>query len=457
MSDSFSDMVAAQHRFFSTEQTLSPAFRIAALKKLRRVIQDAEEEIFLALQKDLGKNAFEAVTSEIGIVLGEIRSALKLIRKYATWRRVPTPLFLWPSRSAVQYEPLGVCLIIAPWNYPFQLALAPLVGAIAAGNCAVVKPSERSVHTSQVIARILARAFLPEHVQTVIADRHESAALLRQPFDKLFFTGSRTVGQIVYREAAEKMVPCTLELGGKNPCIVMDDADIAMAARRIVWGKFYNAGQTCVAPDYLLVHTSVAAPLQKAIVAEIRTRFGQSPADCPHYGRLIDGVHLNGLRALLRGTSPLCGGEFREEDHFLSPTVVEADWDHPLMADEIFGPVLPVLPFDDLDHALEKIRGLPKSLALYVFTRTRTTAKRIFRTLSFGGGCINDTLVHFSSPYLSVGGVGQSGTGRYRGMDGFRAFSNIKAVVETPGFPDLKLRYPPFGAARLRLVKKLMK
>lgn len=454
----FEDIVQQQHDFFQTGTTRLAAFRMDALKKLGRAIVEYEPQILDALQKDLGKNTFEAYASEPGIVLGEIRTAQKLVRRHASGRRVATPLFLWPSKSRLHYEPLGVALIIAPWNYPFQLALAPLVAAVAAGNCAVVKPSERSPHTAQVIARLLSDTFPAKYVHTVIADRHESARLLQQPFDKLFFTGSKGVGRIIYAEAAKKMVPVTLELGGKNPCIVMDDAHVKSAARRIVWGKFYNAGQTCVAPDYLLVHQRIKDRLLDAMILEITRQFGKDPAMSPAYGRLIDAQHLQQLTALLENATPICGGNVQSDARYMAPTIVDnIHWNHPLMEDEIFGPILPVLSFDALDDALLQIRRIPKSLALYVFTQNRATQRQVFQSLRFGGGCINDTLVHFSSPYLSVGGVGHSGIGRYRGMDGFAAFSNSKSIVQTPIWPDLALRYPPFAAWKLKLLKMLMK
>ena len=456
--DSYENIVEAQHRFFQTGATRPLKWRLNALKKLRHAIIRNEAAILDALQKDLGKNDFEAYASETGIVLGEIRNAEKLARKYTSSNRIRTPLFLWPSRSSVLFEPLGVCLIIAPWNYPFQLALAPLVDALAAGNCAVVKPSERSVHTAAVIAQLLSETFSPEYVKTIIADRKDSARLLKQPFDKLFFTGSKAVGQIVYREAAEKMVPVTLELGGKNPCIVMNDANIKAAARRIVWGKFYNAGQTCVAPDYLLVHNDIAFDLLLALQTEITRQLGDDPRLCPYYGRLIDNIHLNRMTELLTDTMQVCGGDFDAETNYLAPTIVsDINWDHPLMADEIFGPILPVITFDSLDDALGKVQEIPKSLALYVFTRSSTTRRKVIQTMRYGGGCINDTLVHFSSPYLSVGGVAASGIGQYRGLDGYRAFSNTKSIVQTPHFPDLMLRYPPFAPWKTRLLKRLMK
>ncbi|MBN2341242.1 MAG: aldehyde dehydrogenase [Deltaproteobacteria bacterium] len=455
---SYAAMVEKQRNFFQTQTPRDLSYRNNALHRLKHVIQDNESKILEALRQDLGKNQFEAFTSEVGIVLGEIRNAQKHLKRYALPQRRPTPLYLWPSKSRIIYEPLGVCLIISPWNYPFQLTMAPLIGAVAAGNCAVLKPSERSLHTSKLIYELIDNTFPPEHVTTILADKTEAAGLLQEPFDSFFFTGSKGVGQIIYDAAAKRMVPVTLELGGKNPCIVEPDADLDITAQRIAWGKFYNAGQTCVAPDYLLVHKDVKEPLVEKLIASVRHLFGDDPRESAAYGRLIDTAHMRHLERLLSGLTIRLGGTFSTEERYMSPTIAtEVTMDDKVMEDEIFGPILPLLSYRTIEEAQACIRSIPKSLALYLFTRSKRTQQHIFESCSFGGGCINDTLVHFSSPHLPVGGIGQSGIGRYRGTESFRAFSNMKTIVHTPFFPNMTLRYPPFSEWKMSLVKRFMR
>lgn len=454
----FEEIVHSQHSFFKTHRTKNISFRRDTLKRLRTNILKNESQITSALQKDLGKSPFDAYTSEIGIVLNEIRVALKMLRRYTTHTNARTPLFLWPSKSQKIYEALGVCLIISPWNYPFQLTMAPLVGAVAAGNCAIVKPSERSMHTSKVLSDIVSNTFSEEHVSVVLANQTDSAKLLEEPFDKLFFTGSQKVGQIIYQAAAKQMIPATLELGGKNPCIVEQDANLSIAAKRIVWGKFFNAGQTCVAPDYLLVHHSIKRNFTRHLVKATVELFGDAPEISPYFGRLIDETHVKQMVQLLQRQNVIIGGAYSYKNRYMAPTIVDnVDWDNSLMEDEIFGPILPILTYEHLEDALNGIWRLPKSLALYLFTQNKHVQKKVFSECTFGGGCINDTLLHFSSPYLPVGGVGSSGIGRYRNRESFVAFSNQKTILTTPHFPNLKLRYPPFPKWKWKLIKRLMR
>lgn len=454
----FDPIIQAQQHFFSSGQTLNIKYRKKQLHLLKKAILLHQGAIENALQKDLGKNSFDAYASEIGIVLNEITVALKLLNKKKYTTRVRTPLFLWPSQSKIIYEPYGVCLIISPWNYPFQLSLAPLVNAMAAGNCCVVKPSERSTHTTNILQKILSETFDSKYIATILADKTDSVALLEKNFDKFFFTGSKSVGKTIYQAAAKKLIPVTLELGGKNPCIVTQNANLRISAQRIAWGKFFNAGQTCVAPDYLVVHKDVKAAFLQELKTAIETLFGNTPQASPYYGRIIDTSHLAQLTQLLSNQTIWLGGTVDEKNCYLAPTIVNhVSWTAPLMDDEIFGPILPIIEYTELEDALHRISKFPKPLAFYIFASDNTTAKKVFKQIRFGGGCLNDTLIHFGSPYLPVGGIGPSGLGRYHGFFGFEAFSNIKTYVRTPYWPNLTLRYPPFPSWKQRLLHRLMR
>jgi aldehyde dehydrogenase (NAD+) len=371
---------------------------------------------------------------------------------------VRTPAIQWPASSAIHPEPYGVCLIVAPWNYPFQLAVAPLIAAIAAGNCAVVKPSELAPLTSATLDRILRQAFNPSHVAVVEGDSSVSRALLDEPFDKIFFTGSTRVGKIVMKAAARHLTPVTLELGGKSPCIVADDAHLPLAARRIAWGKFINAGQTCVAPDYLLVQENVKDELLAGIEASIRTFYGENPAKSADYARIINRGHFDRLVALLK-TGPIrTGGNTDAQDRYIAPTVLDpVCWNDPIMGEEIFGPLLPVISFSSLNEAVEAVKTRPAPLALYFFGNSKAAREKVIGGISFGGGCVNDTLVHLGSPHLPFGGVGQSGMGSYHGKAGFDAFSHRKSVLKRGAFPDAPVRYPPFSQWKTWLAKRLLR
>ena len=391
-------------------------------------------------------------------MLDEIRFARRRLHRWAKPKRVRTPAIHWPASSAIHPEPYGVCLIIAPWNYPFQLAAAPLVAAIAAGNCAIVKPSELSPHTSAAIGQVLRQAFHPSHVAVVEGDVSVSKALLEKPFDKIFFTGSTRVGKIVMGAAARHLTPVTLELGGKSPCIVADDAHLPLAARRIAWGKFINAGQTCVAPDYLLVHEKVKDRLLAGIEASIRTFFGENPRKSPDYARIITRGHFDRLAAFLSTGRIRTGGNIHAEDRYIAPTVIDqVGWNDPIMEEEIFGPLLPVISFSNLNEAVESVKRRPTPLALYFFGNSEAARKKITGGISFGGGCVNDTLLHLGSPHLPFGGVGQSGMGSYHGKAGFDAFSHRKSILKRGAFPDAPVRYPPFSPWKTWLAKRLLR
>jgi len=456
--EAVSSIVEKQRAFYETGATRPLSFRRRALDLLRKAIVGGEAEILQALAADLNKSAYEGYLTEIGQVLDEIRFARRRLRRWATPKRVPTPLLHWPAASLIYPEPLGVSLVIAPWNYPFQLAVAPLVAAVAAGNCVVVKPSEFSSHTASALAGIVGRAFDPAHVAVVEGDAEVSKALLDERFDKIFFTGSTRVGKIVMTAAARQLTPVTLELGGKSPCIVAADAELTTAARRIAWGKFLNAGQTCVAPDYLLVHESVIEPLIEATKASIKAFFGENPRQSPDYPRIINEDHFERLTGLLRSGRIRMGGVSETEERYIAPTLIDrVRWDDPIMEEEIFGPLLPVLSFSNLDEAVEAVNKRPKPLALYYFGRNAGDRQKVIEEAVFGGGCVNDVLLHLATPHLPFGGIGQSGMGSYHGKAGFDAFSHFKSILKRTAFPDAPLRYPPFSQWKMRLIKLLLR
>ena len=450
-------IVVDQRRFFGSGRTRSVSFRIEKLKALKGEVSAREAVIAGALHEDLGKSPFEAYATEIGILLAEIGQASKCLPAWARRQRVKTPFFNFPSSGYIYREPYGVALIISPWNYPFQLAMAPLVGAIAAGNCVVVKPSEHSPHTSAVIADILGEVFEEEHVAVVQGGVETNRELLRERFDTIFFTGSVPVGRIVMEAASRHLTPVTLELGGKSPCIVDESAHLGRAARRIVWGKFLNAGQTCVAPDYLLVHRDVKEELCLGMVKYIRKHYGEDPAKSPDYPRIVNGQHFDRLSKFLEKGNIVAGGESDREALFISPTVIDGvTWDDPVMQEEIFGPILPVLEYDDIREVIEVVRSRPKPLALYIFSRDKAQQERVLTELSYGGGCVNDTIMHVSNPWLPFGGVGESGMGSYHGKRSFDTFSHQKSILKQPVIVDMPFRYPPYEG-KLKFLRRLLK
>lgn len=446
-------------RFFESGETQDCGFRIRSLRRLRRGIAENEPALLEAVRMDLGKSAFEAYECELLSVYREIDESIRRLRSWSKPRRVKTPWYHFPAASRLYPEPLGVSLILSPWNYPFLLAVSPLVAAVSAGCCAVVKPSEDAPHTAAALEALLTGCFETEHVVCVQGGVCESERLLALPFDKIFFTGSPRVGRIVMQAAARNLTPVTLELGGKSPCIVDETADIALAAKRILWGKTLGAGQTCVAPDYLLVHRSVKdALLQK--LAEFSTAFyGARPLENGDYPRIVNERHFDRLVGLLEAGRPqiVFGGGYDKARLKIEPTVfADLPPAHPLMEEELFGPLLPVLPVDSLQQALDMVAARPKPLALYLFSNDAARIKHVTRTAHFGGCCINDTVLHVNNHYLPFGGVGESGMGRYHGRRGFEAFSYEKAVLTNRRFPDLPIRYPPYGD-KLGLLKRLVK
>lgn len=456
MSIDLHELVKSQRAYFTSGQTRELSFRIRQLQKLKDAIEDAEKSILQALQADLGKFAYEAYLSEIGIVRSELRFTLKRIRRWAASRRVRTPLLSLPGSSRIYPEPYGVVLIISPWNYPYLLSMTPLIGALAAGNCCILKPSEYAPQTSAAMAALIAEHFDPRYAAVVEGDAAVGESLLAQRYDSIFFTGGAAVGRLVMQSAARSLTPVTLELGGKSPCIVDRDIRVDHAARKIVAGKFLNAGQTCIAPDYLLVHRAVEPELVDGITANIARFYGPDASKSPDYARIVNRRHFDRLAGLLGSGRIIVGGDSDPQQRYISPTLIdEVNWEDPIMQEEIFGPLLPILPIADADEAVDRIRSLPQPLALYLFTENPAVKKKVIAEVPFGGGCINDTLVHFANPHLPFGGVGTSGMGRYHGRFSFDNFSHFKGVMRKPAWFHMPLRYPPFG--KLSWLKKILR
>lgn len=446
-----------QKKFFSTGRTRNVAYRMEYLRRLRKAIKTREQEILDALKKDLNKAPFEAYATELGMVLEELSYVLKRLPVWTAPKRVPTSVSNFLSSSTIYQEPYGVALIMSPWNYPFLLTLNPLIGAIAAGNCVVVKPSNYSPNTSQVLERILSEVFPKHYVAVIQGGREENKSLLEHKFDYIFFTGSVEVGKTVMQAAAKHLTPITLELGGKSPCIVDETANLDLAARRIVWGKFLNAGQTCVAPDYLLVHRSVKKALLEKMKGYILKFYGTDATKNNQYPKIINEKHFKRLSELMAGEEIVIGGQTSEETNQIAPTILDyVSWDSPVMKEEIFGPILPVIEYDDLEAVIDKIKARPKPLALYHFTTKKERLNKILRRISFGGGCINDTIMHLASTNMPFGGVGESGMGSYHGKQSFRTFSHQKSILKKSNLIDIPLRYPPYKK-RLWLLKKILK
>jgi aldehyde dehydrogenase (NAD+) len=451
------DVIAGQRKFFASGKTLEADFRIEQLKRLKLALQAHEGRLLDALTADLGKAAFEGYATELGLIHEEISFGLSRLRGWMKPHRVPTPILHFPSYSRIVPEPLGLVLIMSPWNYPLQLTVAPLVAAIAAGDCSVLKPSRYSQATSAAMETMIREYFDPEYVSFFQGGSDVNTALLAERFDHIFFTGSPAVGKVVMEAAAKNLTPVTLELGGKSPCIVDETANIDVAAKRIVWGKCVNSGQTCVAPDYLLVQSSVKGRLLQAIKRNIAAFYGRDPLANPEYPKIVNQKHFDRLSLLLAGGKAYCGGRTDPSQRKIEPTILEGvALDSPVMREEIFGPILPVIEFDTLDDAIATIRKFEKPLALYFFTRDAARERRVLKEVSFGGGCVNDTLIHLSNPNMRFGGVGNSGMGAYHGYRGFETFSHFKSVLKkSPGI-DVPFRYPPYRG-KLGLLKLLMK
>lgn len=437
------DLVNKQRAFFRTGRTKDIAFRINALHKLKGAVQKHENALTQALKQDLNKSEFEAYSTEIGIMLAEIGFTLSHLKSWAKPKKVKTPITHIGSTGWIYSEPYGVALIIAPWNFPFQLAVAPLIGAIAAGNCAILKPSELTPKTSEVLAKLIKETFAEEYISVVLGGVETSQALLAEKFDYIFFTGSGPVGKIVMEAAAKQLTPVTLELGGKSPCIVHEDANLKLAAKRIAWGKFMNAGQTCIAPDYLYVHRKVKAEFLTLLQEAVKQLYGERTLEQNHYTRIVNEKHFERLSAFLGNGVTLVGGKTDGAKLAIEPTVLtDITWQEPVMQEEIFGPILPVLEYDELSHVIDGIQNHPTPLSLYLFSENNDIQQKVLKTISFGGGCINDTVYHFTSPYLPFGGIGSSGVGAYHGKGSFDTFSHKKSVLKQTTLFDIPFRYP---------------
>ena len=449
-------LLAQQRRYFQSGATRPTAFRQTQLATLRRAIQENESAILEALHADLNKSPFEASLTEITNTLEEIAWLQKHLTHLAKPRRVGTPLTLFRGKSEIHAEPYGCTLNIAPWNYPFHLSVTPLAGAIAAGNTMILKPSELAVYTSRLLADILPRYFEEQYLAVIEGGIDTNQALLAQKFDYIFFTGSVPVGKIVMEAASKHLTPVTLELGGKSPCIVDESADLVQAAKSIAWGKCINAGQTCVAPDYLLVQQSIQEKLLAEIRRQLTAFYGSSPLQNSDYPKIISARHYGRLKDFLAQGEILHGGGFDDTAHKIEPTLLGGiDWQSLIMQEEIFGPILPVLSFNDLSEAITQIQARPKPLALYAFTNSAANEQRLLAEISFGGGCINDTLMHLANPNLPFGGVGESGIGSYHGQKSFETFTHYKSIFKRSRRPDIPLRYPPFSDKKLAWLKKL--
>lgn len=450
-------IIEMQRKYFNTHDTLCVQQRKRALIRLRKTIIRNESKIQEALKNDLGKGSFETYMCETGMVLSEIRHMLKHLNRYAGEQRVHTPLSQFHARSFRKPSPYGLVLIMSPWNYPFLLSMGPLVDAVAAGNTVVLKPSAYAPHTGKVIASIVKACFLQEHVAVITGGRAENTCLLNQKFDYIFFTGSQSVGKEVMKKAAEHLTPVTLELGGKSPCIVEKSANLKLAAKRIVFGKFLNCGQTCVAPDYIYCNPGIKDELIKNIVEEIRKQYGENPLQNKNYGKIINEKHFERICGLIDARKVSAGGYSEPEKLRIAPTVMDhVTFEDPVMQQEIFGPILPVLTYDSLDQAIRKINQMSHPLALYLFTSRKSVCAKVMSQCSFGGGCINDTIIHLATSEMGFGGVGESGMGSYHGEEGFRTFSHYKSIVDKKTWIDLPIRYQPYKKWKEKMVRRFL-
>ncbi|WMJ80211.1 aldehyde dehydrogenase [Clostridium sp. MB40-C1] len=455
--ESIKELINIQREYFHTGETKSVDFRIQQLRKLKASILKYEVEICEALNKDLYKSEFESYATEVGITLDEINLAIKKVKRWAKAKKARTPITNFLASSYIYSEPYGVTLIISPWNYPFQLLMAPLVGSIAAGNCSVLKPSEYTKNTSCIINKIIEETFEKKFIAIINGGIEASTAILKEKFDYIFFTGSVEVGRMVMEAAAKNLTPLTLELGGKSPCIVDKDVDIKLAARRIAWGKFLNAGQTCVAPDYLLVHKDVKIELLDAMKKVIKEFFGDNPKNSPDLPRIVSERHFDRLKDFLKKGHIIIGGEYNKDNLYISPTIIDnINWETPIMQEEIFGPILPIMEYENISEVINVVNEHAKPLAVYIFSKNKRIQKHILKSIPFGGGCINDTIMHVASTNIPFGGVGNSGIGHYHGKASFDTFSHKKSVVNKSNLIDISLRYPPYKD-KVKLLKRIFK
>ena len=448
-----------QKEFFESGKTINVDYRIKNLKKLNDIIKKNEDKILNELKKDLGKSSFEGYVTEVGTLYDDINFHIKNVKKWSSEEKRKSPIVYYPSKSYIYKEPYGVTLIIGPFNYPFQLVIAPLIGAISAGNTAIIKPSENSRNIALLLEKLINENFPEGYLRVVnpLGGKETVSLLLDKPFDYIFFTGSVRVGKLVMQKAAQHLTPVTLELGGKSPCIVDSDAKLKLAAKRIVWGKFLNAGQTCVAPDYLCVHKSVKDELLKLIINEIRVQFGENVRNSEDYPRIVNKSSLERLSGYLNDGKIYYGGNIDEDNLYMEPTlIIKPDLNSPLMSDEIFGPILPILVYEDLDNVIKFINHREKPLALYYFSESKKKIKYVLTSTTSGGVTINDTIIHVANPNLPFGGVGNSGVGKYHGKESFETFTHNKSVMKRGTFIEFNIRFAPYKN-KLNLVKRIMK
>lgn len=451
---SLESLVERQRTFFATGKTRDYVFRMEALKKLQDILEKYEAEISEALRIDLGKPMLEAYSTEVAYVKEDLRYVMKRLKKWSRPQKVSSPLVSWPARSMILPEPYGNTLIVSPWNYPFQLTVSPLIGAIAAGNTAILKPSEATPKTQELLVRLINAAFPPEFVCCVGGGVEESTALLDFRYDFIFFTGSTRVGKIVAEKAAKYLTPVCLELGGKSPCIVDKNIDLKTTTRRIAWGKFLNAGQSCVAPDYVLVHQDIYEAFTKELTNTITEFYGKDPHASESLGRIVNTTHFDRLQKLIEPSKVIMSSPSVREERFMAPTVMkDVGWNDNVMTEEIFGPVLPLIPYTDLSEVMKNIQSRPKPLALYLFSTDSAIQEKILSNLSYGGACVNDTMVHLTNPLLPFGGVGESGVGSYHGRQSFDLFSHRKSVMVKPFWGDATMRYAPYTGWKLKLIR----
>ena len=452
------ELVVKQREFFFSGNTLPLEYRINALKLLKKAIIENENKISEAIKQDLGKSSTEGFMCEIGLVLSEISYMLRHIRRFAKDKTVYTNLAQFASRSYVKSVPYGVTLIISPWNYPFLLSIEPLVDALAAGNTVIIKPSEYSPATSEVISELISNIFPREYVSVVTGEKEESICLLNQKFDYIFFTGSKDVGKFIMKKAADNLTPVTLELGGKSPCIVDDTAKIPLAAKRIVFGKYLNCGQTCVAPDYILCDKKIKNELISCIKNEIKKQFGKNPLENENYGKIINNRHFERIIKLIDTDKIVCGGRYDEKSLRIEPTVLDnVTLSDSVMMEEIFGPVLPILTYENLDEVVSLVNDGEKPLALYIFSENKKNISKITTNCYYGGGCVNDVVIHLATSNMEFGGVGESGMGAYHGKAGFDTFSHKKSIVDKKTFIDLPMRYQPYKLLNEVLIRMFLK
>ena len=451
-------ILSRQREYFATGATLSRKFRAEQLGKLKASLQRHETELNDALQQDLGKSRMESYMCEIGLTLSELTWMQKHLRGLMREKRVPTPLSQFAARSFRSPSPYGTVLIMSPWNYPFLLSLDPLIDAIAAGNTVILKPSAYSPNTSKLIEKMIRECFSPEMVAVVTGGRAENTSLLEEHFDYIFFTGSQNVGREVMRKSSAHLTPVTLELGGKSPCIVDESADLKLAARRIVFGKYLNCGQTCVAPDYICCHSSVKDAFLAEVKKQISLQFGEQPLSSSNYGKIINEKHFHRISGLIDHDKVIFGGHNDRNTLRIEPTVMDhVTYEDKVMQEEIFGPVMPVLTYNSLDELIGKINSMPHPLALYFFTRDKVAARKVTSQCQFGGGCINDTIIHLATSEMPFGGFGESGMGGYHGREGFRTFSHYKSIVDKKTWLDLPMRYQPYKRINDKLIHFFLK